>query len=237
MIQTTEQIYPPWITDLISGAERCKQTPTSHQLISFPVPPIQNSKWRLFLPFHNSNDDEFVLTSFWLNHYLLSQLLFLRHSVFDLQPSANRRWGGGVGRSRWPMGGACRLWFSAPWTAAPSPASGLRGGDSETERFFKKIVKLQIQESTAACCSPCFAARLSPPWCSCGFFFFSDPSVESSRVLTALFLRLQVDFYPLLVCSCFQKTACCESAEWTDSFGKKKSRLNSQIMSRRRIAL
>lgn len=29
--------------------------------------------------------------------------------------------------------------------------------------------------------------------------FFSGPSVESSRVLTALSLRLQVDFTPLLV--------------------------------------
>lgn len=233
MIQTTEHIYPPWITDLISGAERCKQTPTSHQLISFPVPPIQNSKWLLFLSFHNSNDDEFVLTSFWLNHYLLSQLLVLRHSVFDLQPSANRRWGGGVGRSRWPMGGACRLWFSAPWTAAPSPASGLRGGDSETERFFKKIVNLQIQQSTAACCSRCFAALLSPPWCNCVFF---RPERGVKPRFNCIVSASSGWFLPPPCFFLFPENSMLWKCR-VDWLLRKKSRLSSQIMSRRRIAL
>lgn len=35
--------------------------------------------------------------------------------------------------------------------------------------------------------------------------FFSGPSVESSRVSTALSLRLQVDFSPLLVFPLFRK--------------------------------
>lgn len=187
--------------------------------------------------FHNSNGDEFVLTSFWLSHYLLSQLLFLRHSVFDLQPSANRRRGGGVGRGRWPMGGACRLCFSAPWTAPRLLPLDCREATQKTGRFFKKILSLQTHQSTATRCSPCLLPCFLLHG---GVVFFSDPSVESSRLLTALFLRLQVDFYPPPPPHpCFSPVSRKQHAVKVQSglTASKKPRLSSQIMSGRRIAL
>lgn len=148
--------------------------------------------------FHNSSGDESVLTSFWLSHYLVFQLLFLRHSLFDLQPSANRR------RGEEERGGASAGWaglvasdFQHP---GQPPASRLWTAGRRllraTGRFYKKSLHLHICQFTAPTRS-----LLPPPWLICwgGVFLFPSPSVESSRVLTALSLRLQVDFSPLLV--------------------------------------
>lgn len=172
---------------------------TSRQL---PSCSHQNSKMTaapsLSPPFHSS-DDEFLLTSFWLSHYLVSQLLFLRHSLFDLQPSANQRRGGRSGAGPGPGGRGLSPMIFSTLDSPPSPASGLQGGDSyaQLDDFTRKASISRSngprhRASLPVCC-PAFSSTVEL------FFFSPGPSVESSRVLTALSLRLQVDFSPLLV--------------------------------------
>lgn len=79
----------------------------------------------------------------------------------------------------------------------PFPASGLQGDDyyAQLDDFTRKasisrFTSPRHRASLPVCC-PAFSTTVE--------LCFFPPSVESSRVLTALSLRLQVDFSPLLV--------------------------------------
>lgn len=172
---------------------------TSRQL---PSGSHQNSKMTApssLSPPYYSSDDEFLLTSFWLSHYLVSQLLFLRHSLFDLQPSANQRRGGRSGAGPGVGGRGLSLMISAPWTDPRLlPLDCREATLTHNWMIFQEKPPSPDPTVHGTELLSLFDALLSPPRLS-WFFFSPGPSVESSRVLTALSLRLQVDFSPLLV--------------------------------------
>lgn len=123
-----------------------------------------------FIPLSHRTDDEFVLTSFWLSHYLVSQLLFLRHSLFDLQLSANQGRGGGVGGAMVGGRGVSLMIFST-LDSPPFPASGLQGDDyyAQLDDFTRKasisrFTSARHRASLPVCC-PAFSSTFELYFC------------------------------------------------------------------------
>lgn len=94
-----------------------KQTPHP---VSFPVAPIKIPKWLLLL-LSALRFTAAMMNSCWL-HFGWAIISFpsfcsfvIHYLIYSLRPISDE--GGGAGRDRCLVGGACRLWFSAPWTA------------------------------------------------------------------------------------------------------------------------
>lgn len=153
-----------------------KQTPHP---VSFPVAPTKIPKWLLLL-LSALCITAAMMNSCWL-HFGWAIISFpsfcsfvIHYLIYSLRPISSE--GGGAGRGRRPVGGACRLWFQHPgqppvsclWTAG-------RRLLRTTGWFSKKSLHLQIQRSTAPSFSPC----LMPCFLLHGWVVFPPPPARA----------------------------------------------------------